>query len=112
MCMCHAVDSTQIITLRRWSDGWHAPWYLPSFSLHSPTPCLHSPPLTPRDPFPPHTRVSAELLLDELYAVYDNAAVTALLAAAERRMGEAAAACAAGRAEWWKLREAALQVRV
>ncbi|KAG1664011.1 hypothetical protein FOA52_010527 [Chlamydomonas sp. UWO 241] len=53
-------------------------------------------------------RVSAELLLDQSHEAFGRDALIATLDAVERRMGEAAAARAAGQPDWWRLREAAL----
>ncbi|CAM6086065.1 unnamed protein product [Calypogeia fissa] len=53
-------------------------------------------------------RVSGVLLLEELVEAFDDRALSEILEAVQRRISEAAQAKAAGRLEWWKLREAAI----
>ncbi|KAI5081597.1 hypothetical protein GOP47_0001340 [Adiantum capillus-veneris] len=53
-------------------------------------------------------RVSGALLLEELVSTFELAGVQSIVQSVERRFGEAAQVKASGRAEWWKVREAAL----
>lgn len=53
-------------------------------------------------------RVSGIMLLEELVATYEVSAVQSIVQAVERRCSEAAESKAHGRADWWKIREAAI----
>lgn len=53
-------------------------------------------------------RAAGEMLLDEMFEAFEAEAAGPFAAAVGARLAEAAAARAAGREDWWKLREAAL----
>eukprot|EP00250_Pteridium_aquilinum_P006987 c16793_g1_i1 orf=84-3179(-) len=53
-------------------------------------------------------RMSGILLLEELVTTHEIAAVQLIVQSVERRISEAAQAKANGRADWWKIREAAI----
>lgn len=64
------------------------------------------PPCHPLCPVP--CRAAGEMLLDELFEGFGGEVAAPLAAAVGARLQEAAAARAAGKEDWWKLREAAL----
>ncbi|PRW57646.1 importin-9 isoform X1 [Chlorella sorokiniana] len=53
-------------------------------------------------------RAAGEMLLDELFEAFEGEVAAPLAAAVAARLQEATAARAAGREDWWKLREAVL----